>query len=288
MCLLYLILGEAPDLDSEQVRPLTLFSVRDEDFSRTTRRGSVMDQSTYAPRDELAGGTWLSIRKSHRGQRFAVVLNFHEKESMPPEECLSRGILPGMYTEDEENLSTECFIERVKGLFGKLRGFSLIFGDDCCCYYMSNRSTFSVLSLDPNVLHCFSNGDINDSPSAWPRLHEGQEVIRKCPFMDEIERNGMMTHFPKKNDAAIEMSCLLEQFRKHNYCNAGSDSTLDPNIHGSLILPPCSLSTCLYGTRTITAIASFVNGENSTGTYILESDFNTEVGAWSDCEHCIY
>lgn len=307
MCLLFLIFGKLSHHGARMgmtkslgSRPLLLFSVRDENFHRQTRRGCV-DGSVYAPKDMEAGGTWLSFNISNR--RFAVVLNYDESESGACHACeegmLSRGILPAMFTESTS--TTSEFIDEVKKSYDRFNGFSLIFGDDEECHYISNRCQDSPVPLAPNVIHGFSNGALFADSAAWPRIGVGKSII-------EAHAQSELLSIYDEQSCRLILQKLVVAFRTCEFVN--QDLTSRGTCHERLILPPTAYGQHnLYGTRTLTAIGSFCDSEEQqneeilmkmqggsggtgtglfrSGVRVVEADFDSSSGQWCDDEHVL-
>jgi uncharacterized protein with NRDE domain len=281
--------------------------VRDENFHRDTQRGKVK-KGTYAPMDMEAGGTWLSYNKVN--QRFAVILN--NDDPMCDSDCAtkeeesevlkSRGVLPAMFT--ESTITPTTFLKDIKKIFGNFHGFSLIFGDNDGCHYVSNRCVDSPVRLEPNVLHGFSNGAISAPPEAWPRLAVGKSVI------ESQIHDLSLTSVHDENEIRRNLQQLMEGFKSNEYVNP--DISMHSTCHERLILPPtyaCDQDNYLYGTRTLTAFATFGeegveeereeeegnNGDRDrkgkdrgrSGVLVLESDLDPVTREWSDQEHVL-
>jgi uncharacterized protein with NRDE domain len=258
--------------------------------------------SVYAPIDLEAGGTWLSYNKQNH--RFAVVLNYHESEfeeenvKKSSEEMISRGFIPGMFT--DSSISPSEFIDDLKKSYHRMSGFSLIFGDHEGCHYVSNKCPDSPVKLAPHVLHGFSNGALHDEPSAWPRIGVGKSVLTAHIEDESLQ----LTSMEKSRNRLRQM---IEDFKSNDY--ETNDPALRSSVHARLILPPtvCEEIDQLYGTRTLTAITTFeeemdgdydasgesgdtrnVSGGMKHGVYILESDCDPLSSDWSEDEHILF
>ncbi len=139
---------------------VVIWSNRDEVVARPTAPLALWpDQpALLAGRDLQAGGTWLGV---HASGRFAAITNFRD----PAEHVLdaqSRGALPVDYLSGRA--SPLDFVESIRPLRSRYRGFTLLVGDDANALIYESR--LDLISALPIGISTLSNGPFSEP---WPK-----------------------------------------------------------------------------------------------------------------------
>ncbi len=149
---------------------LVLAANRDEFYARQTaplqRWGT--GGKIFSGRDLQAGGTWLGA--SAEG-RFGAITNYREV-AKTRSDWRSRGEILLSYLESKT--SAAAFVEQLRKVYDRYRGFNLVVGDQSSLYYCSNR-TGGPLRLGAGV-YGLSN-HLLDTP--WPKVERGRHLFQK-------------------------------------------------------------------------------------------------------------
>ncbi len=173
MCLIFL------GFQSHSQFPLVVAANRDEFFARDTRQAHRWEDGTLAGRDGRAGGTWLGLRPSGRGYRFAAITN--RRAASAPAQARSRGELTTQFLAGSQ--SAEAYAKAVQSRAGDYAGFNLLLCDGDRLFYVGSELS-NALELAPGI-YGLSNGSL-DEP--WPKLRTG-----KSRFSDLLQSSASPT-----------------------------------------------------------------------------------------------
>ncbi|RKZ49807.1 MAG: hypothetical protein DRQ58_00960 [Gammaproteobacteria bacterium] len=209
--------------------PLVLLANRDEYYERPTTSAHFWDdeKQLLAGRDEIAGGSWLGIR---RNGRFAAVTNYRVPVFKQPSEIAqtcSRGLLvtdyllgeksPGQFNND---INTSLYSP-----------FNLLIGTaDELLYYSSQSGQQKVLA--PGI-YGLSNHLLD---SSWPKVMSGKQALESAL---------------KQNVDSRELLSILQDRKlapDHELPDTGVGIELER------MLAPRFIHSATYGTRSSTCI----------------------------------
>ncbi|MDH3588089.1 MAG: NRDE family protein [Gammaproteobacteria bacterium] len=198
---------------------------RDEFHSRPARAAQWWeDRDLLGGRDELAGGTWLGLR---RDSSFGVVTNFRE---MTPrrDDSRSRGELITAFMQ-----YGDPFLAKLEKRAGQYSGYSLIAGNlaNCRLQYRSNRA--SERQIETGV-HGLSNHQL-DTP--WPKLDRSVCRLGRILEKPVIETTELFDLLADREQAATD-----------SLPDTGIGRELEQLLSSPFIVSPN------YGTRCSTAI----------------------------------
>lgn len=170
MCLIFISFQNHPQT------PLAVAANRDEFFARESLQAHRWDNGTLAGRDGRAGGTWLGLRPTGTGIRFAAITN--RRAAAAPASPRSRGELTTDFLAGSQ--SAEDYAAEVGRRAGDYAGFNLLVSDgQTLCYVGSEAKKPQQL---PPGCYGLSNG-VLDEP--WPKLRDGKarftELLRSQP-----------------------------------------------------------------------------------------------------------
>lgn len=176
MCLLVFAWNAHPDYR------LIFAGNRDEFHERPTRAARWWPDRPHmlGGRDERAGGTWLCL--SDRG-RFAVVTNFREPDTPPPE-AASRGGLPLRFV--DSNLDAGPFVESLEHDDVEYGGYNLLACDFRTLAYATNRGG-NRARVDAGI-HGLSN-HLLDTP--WPKVRRSRERLSRMVDDNEVTEEAL-------------------------------------------------------------------------------------------------
>lgn len=154
-------------------QPLIAVANRDEYYSRPSSPAVWWDDhpQVYAPRDLLAGGTWMGIaRLNGGGHKFAALTNVRDgSEAMPG--APSRGTLVADYLTGTETVQE--YLGHVADHGQRYNGFNLLIGEvspvrqELCWFSNRNLAHPRNGQLLPPGIYGVSNAQL-DSP--WPKV----------------------------------------------------------------------------------------------------------------------
>jgi len=137
---------------------------RDEFYNRpATTMDWWPENDLLAGRDELAGGTWLSVNKN---AEFSTVTNYRDADASKPN-GLSRGALPILALTDPN------FESQLQQNFEKYNAFNLLVYKSGKLFYSSNVNGFKQ-EIVPDGIHGLSNASLN---TAWPKVTKGKQWL---------------------------------------------------------------------------------------------------------------
>ena len=153
--------------------PFISASNRDEYYSRPSAPAAWWTDfpQIFAPRDLLAGGTWMGVAKlPGGGHQFAALTNVRDG-SAALDRALSRGQLVADYL--KSGAPAQSYIQQIKGGLERYNGFNLLLGEISPArqelYWLSNRYIDDPRNgqlLAPGI-YGLSNGAL-DTP--WPKV----------------------------------------------------------------------------------------------------------------------
>lgn len=159
MCLIFVGFQSHPQY------PLVVAANRDEFFARESQQAHRWQDGTIAGRDGRAGGTWLGLRPSAGGFRFAAITN--RRAAVAPASPRSRGELTSDFLAG--SLSAQDYATEIQSRAGDYAGFNLLISDGKALFYVGSETT-KPLQLPP-ACYGLSNG-VLDEP--WPKLRDGK------------------------------------------------------------------------------------------------------------------
>ena len=161
MCLIFVGFQSHPQY------PLVVAANRDEFFARESQQAHRWQDGTIAGRDGRAGGTWLGLRPSAGGFRFAAITN--RRAAVAPASPRSRGELTSDFLAG--SLSAQDYATEIQSRAGDYAGFNLLVSDGNALFYVGSETT-KPLQLPP-ACYGLSNG-VLDEP--WPKLRDGKRA----------------------------------------------------------------------------------------------------------------
>jgi uncharacterized protein with NRDE domain len=165
MCLILFALNHHPEF------PLVVAANRDEFFNRPTLSVHYWDEDPrlLGGKDQLAGGTWMGLRKDGK---FAAVTNYRDPREMKTD-ALSRGRLTTDFL--LSNINAVDYLDALQKNADLYNGFNLLISDTSSVFFHYSNISKRRTELQQGIFGLSNH--LLDTP--WPKVERGKKQLRE-------------------------------------------------------------------------------------------------------------